>query len=74
MLITSTNGATAVSHDGQTFEPAQGYTFDLPQDLAERLLHFDHWRATESEDLDLPDVPVAPRRGRPRKTAVADPE
>ena len=74
MLITSTNGTLRVAHDGQTFEPTQGYTFDLPADLAEHLIRFDAWRATEPEDLDLPDVPVAPRRGRPRKTAVADPE
>lgn len=74
MFVTSTRGANRVSRDGTTYEPHQGFVFDLPQDLAEHLLsmsdaHGPLWRVPVQEDYDLPDEAIAQPEPTPRKRA-----
>lgn len=77
--ITSLDGAVQLVHDGVTYEPVQGYVFEVPADLAEHLVLFPQWRVTEQEDLggiDLSELGSAPeraprvRRRTPRKAAA----
>lgn len=74
--ITSLDGAVQLVHDGVTYEPVQGYVFEVPADLAAHLVQFPQWRITEQEDLggiDLSELGTAPeraprvRRRTPRK-------
>lgn len=57
-------GTHTVSHDGKTYTVKDGM-FDLPDALAETLLHFPGW-VREHERPEPPDEePTPPRRGRP---------
>lgn len=65
MHITSTRGAHTVAHGKDTFEPVQGFVFELPYDLANTLLNMRDpdgplWRLPEQDDYDLPEQIAAP--------------
>jgi hypothetical protein len=65
MHITSTRGFNKYTHDGVTYEPVQGFVFDLPWDVAQRELGMSDqngpfWRLPEPDDYDLPGEDIAP--------------
>lgn len=58
-LITSTTGASQIVHDGETFDPVQGFTFDVSPAVYEHLIRFPDWRDPEAGDVVLDeDDPV----------------
>ena len=67
MHISPVNKDTsAVSHAGERFEPDEHGRFDVPQDLAERLLQGPGWHV--SEEIIEADAPEAPAK-KPRTRA-----
>lgn len=75
MHITSTRGAHTVAHENDTYEPKQGFVFDLPYELANTLLRMRDvngplWRLPEQDDYDLPEqIAAPPPDGKPKRTA-----
>lgn len=71
MHITSTRGTYALNHGGVTYEPVQGFVFDVPYELGNQLLTMSDalgpfWRLPEQDDYDLDEQIAAPG---PKRTA-----
>ncbi|HEY8976305.1 MAG TPA: hypothetical protein VIN75_18970 [Burkholderiaceae bacterium] len=43
MRIASTNGATALQHDGVDYEADENGVFDVPHEVGQVLVRFPHW-------------------------------
>lgn len=72
-LITSTTGASQIVHDGETFDPVQGFTFDVSHAAYDHLIRFPDWRDPEAGDVVLDeDDPVTAAIAA--TTPAADPD
>lgn len=58
MRIVSTQGATALQHDGIDYQAGEGGVFEVPQEVGEALVRFPHW-LREYEAVDLRNAAAA---------------
>lgn len=78
MHITSTRGCSKIAHEGRTYEPVQGFVFEVPQHLGEHLLGMSdeygpQWRLPEQDDYDLPEPIAHPTGEKPAKKTTPRP-